>query len=176
MGGKRRRQGIYIYLFVALMMFAVVFGCTEGRNATVPSEGTNNVTPVAVELKEARQLLARGDYESSLKTYRKIFEDYRGTPTAGEALYNIGIVFADPENRNKDHHRSVESFRRLVKEYPRNPRAVEAGIWIGILTENAKLKQTASEAVKESSRLKQIMKESREVDKEIEEKKREENR
>ena len=176
MGGKRRRQGIYIYLFIALVMFMFTFGCTESRNAAVPLERTNTVPPVEVDLKQARQFLARGDYEPSLNTYRKIFEEFRGTSAAGEALYNIGIIFAHPDNRNRDYQRALESFRRVVSEYPRNQRVIEARVLIGLLTENVKLKQAVSEGVKENSRLKQMIKESREVDQEIEEKKREEKR
>ena len=176
MGGKRRRQRIHVYLFIALIMFLAAFGCSAGRDAAVPPEATNSVRLVKDDLEQARQFLARGDYESSLNAYKKVFEEYKGSSAAGEALFNIGLIFTHPENRNRDNQRAVESFRRVIREYPLSPRVVETGIWIGILNENMRLKQTASEAVKESARLKEIIKRSQEVDVEIEEKKRDEKR
>jgi hypothetical protein len=53
-----------------------------------------------------------------------------------------------------------------MKDYPQSPFAEQAGIWVRILQESEKLSQTIQ-------KLNQVIEESKQVDIEIEEKKRE---
>ncbi len=91
---------------------------------------------------------------------------YAGTRLGDEALFNMGLICAHPGNPKKDHGRSLSFFRRLVKDYPDSPLVQQAKVWIGVLEENVKLNQTIE-------KLNQTIEKSKEIDLEIEEKKRE---
>src|SRR3990170_2698867 len=91
----------------------------------------------------AQKFLAQGDYEGSLKENQKVLSLFENTPPGDEALFN-----------------------KLVKVYPQSPFVVQAKIWIGILQENERLNNEIEE-------LNKAIKKTKEVDIEIEEKKKE---
>jgi hypothetical protein len=173
------------------MCFAVI-GCAAGGDIVEPPNETVPARPNVHrdladarrdfaaarrrDLADARRLLAAGDYQSALRINETVLKTSAGKPPADEALFNIGIIFAHPGNRNRDYQRSIVSFRRLVKEYPQSALADQASIWAGVLEENIKLRRSSSEAQQENARLKQIIEKSKAVDIQMEEKKREETR
>ena len=66
----------------------------------------------------------------------------------------------------RDYQKSLDHFKRLVKVFPQSPFAGQAKIWIGLLQENERLKREIEE-------LNKTIKKSKQVDIEIDEKKRE---
>ena len=78
----------------------------------------------------------------------------------------MGLICAHFGNPKKDYGKSIGFFKKLTKDYPQSPFVVQARIWTGILQENEKLNQTIQ-------KLNQVIEESKQVDIEIEEKKRE---
>jgi outer membrane protein assembly factor BamD (BamD/ComL family) len=79
-------------------------------------------------------------------------------PPGDEALFNIGLIYAHSGNPKKDYRKALDSFRKVIADYPKSPFVEQAKIWVGILQEN--------------ERLNQVIENSREVDMEIEERKR----
>jgi len=78
----------------------------------------------------------------------------------------LGLIYADVGNPKKDYAKSIGFFKKLMKDCPQSPFVVQSRIWAEILQENEKLSQTIQ-------RLNQVIEESKRVDMEIEEKKRE---
>jgi L,D-peptidoglycan transpeptidase YkuD (ErfK/YbiS/YcfS/YnhG family) len=67
-------------------------------------------------LSEANDLFSQGEYQASLRKYQQIIDKY---PTAGDrVLFEIGIIYAYPGNKQKDYQKSLESFQQLIKGYP----------------------------------------------------------
>jgi len=62
---------------------------------------------------------------------------------------------------------------RLVKKFPRSPWTKQAEIWIGILRENERLYRENERLYREVEELNQTLKKSKEVDIEINKKKKE---
>jgi tetratricopeptide (TPR) repeat protein len=124
------------------------------------------VKTLSEHLLRARQLLEQRDFEGSLKENQKILSLSSQNPPADVALFNMGLIYAHFGNPKKDYSKSVGFFRRLMKEYPESPLVEQAKIWTGILQESEKLSQTIQ-------KLNQVIEESKYVDIEIEEKKRE---
>jgi tetratricopeptide (TPR) repeat protein len=114
----------------------------------------------------SQKLLAEGNYEGALKENQRILSLSGQNPPADEALFNIGLIHAHPGNTKRDYGKSLTFFRKLIKEYPQSPWAEQAKTWAGMLQENEKLSRSIEE-------LTRVIEKSKQVDIEIEEKKRE---
>jgi TolA-binding protein len=99
-------------------------------------------------LLQSQMLFSKGDYESALKENKKILSRYPDRTPGDEALFNMGLIYV----HLKEYKKAFESFGRLLKEFPQSSHAEEAKIWTGVLN---------------------IIEETKKVDIEIEEKKKE---
>jgi tetratricopeptide (TPR) repeat protein len=168
MGGKSARAGKFLYLCFAVVILAVPPGCLSSQKAVTSRAeiaGERKTQPEkprgtgAEHLSRARTLLAQGDYEGALREDQKALKLAEKNPPADEALFHLGLVHAHPGNPRKDFGKSLSVFQRLVNEFPGSPWAEEAKAWVGILQEN--------------ERLQSLIQQSKKVDMEVEEKKRE---
>jgi tetratricopeptide (TPR) repeat protein len=167
-------------------MLVFFSGCAEIERSKTRVE----IRPAPMQKKEqsrseehlrlGQNLLARGDFERSLKENQNALFLSGKNPPGDEALFQIGLIYAHPENPKKDYEKSLEQFKRLIKDYPGSPRVDEARTWTGILQENQKLKQSndrlsqANEKLNQTNEnLNQLIQKSKQVDIQIEEKKRE---
>jgi len=182
MGRKRTRARKFIYLCTAGLIFFVLSGCAffkekekvefrreEVQAEKVPKESLpkkGEISMLSEHLLRARQLLEQRDFDGSLKESQKILSLSGQNPPGDEALFNMGLIYAHFGNPKKDYSKSIGFFRKLMKEYPQSPLAEQARIFTGILQESEKLSQTIQ-------KLNQVIEESKHVDIEIEEKKRE---
>ena len=167
-------------------MFVFFSGCAEMERSKTRVEVSSAPTKKIDQSKGeghlllGQKLLARGDFEGSLKEHQKALSLSGKNPPGDETLFQIGLIYAHPENPKKDYEKSLDQFKRLIKDYPQSPRADEARIWTGILQENQKLKQAndrlsqANEKLNQTiENLNQLIQKSKQVDIQIEEKKRE---
>jgi hypothetical protein len=92
-------------------------------------------------LQTAQQLMAKGDYEASLKEANKVLLVAKDTAPSDAAVFHMGLVHAHPNNTKKDNKKAISFFTRVVKSYPESPLAEQAKIWIGVLDGLEKLKQ-----------------------------------
>ncbi len=155
MGRKRSRTGQLIYLCIALLILISVWGCAF-------LQGMREGEDARRALLRGRQLLAQQDYEGSLRENQKALGLSANRPPADEAIFNLGLIFAHVGNPKKDNRTAVGYFTKLVKEYPQSPWVEQARVWVGVLQLNEKLAQ--------------ILEKSKQVDIEIEEKKRQKER
>jgi tetratricopeptide (TPR) repeat protein len=167
-------------------MLVFFFGCAEIERSKTRVEVSTapmkkKEEPRSEEhLRLGQKLLARGDFEGSLKEHQNALSLSGKSPPGDEALFQIGLIYAHPDNPKKDYEKSLDRFKRLVKDHPESPRANEARIWTGLLQENQKLKQAndrlsqGNEKLNQTiENLNQLIQKSKQVDIEIEEKKRE---
>ncbi|MGZ3524016.1 MAG: tetratricopeptide repeat protein [Thermodesulfobacteriota bacterium] len=181
MGRKRTRAREFIYFCTAGLIFFALLGCTsiiekeksewkeeQVQTEKIQKEDLSKEEPpkVSEHLLRARKLLEQRDFDGSLKENQKILSVSSQNSPADEALFNMGLIYAHFGNPKKDYSKSIGFFRKLVKEYPESPFVEQAKIWTGILQENEKLSQTIQ-------KLNQVIEESKDVDIQIEEKKRE---
>jgi tetratricopeptide (TPR) repeat protein len=113
----------------------------------------------------SQKLLAEGNHEGALMENQRILSLSGQNPPADEALFNMGLIHAHPGYGKRDYTKSLALFKRLIKDHPRSPWAEQAKTWVGVLQENEKL----SHSIEELSR---VIEKSKQVDIEIEEKKR----
>ena len=110
-------------------------------------------------LARSQRLLAQGDFDGALAESQKIVAQSTHRPPEDEALLTIGLIYAHAGNSRKDPVKSADTFKRLIKDYPKSPFTEQAKILLSLLQENEKLIG--------------VIEKSKQVDIEIEEKKRE---
>jgi tetratricopeptide (TPR) repeat protein len=137
------------------------------------SQESKKIDPMIKEWEQAREpfllsekLLAEGNYEGAFKENQRILSVSGRNPPADGALFYMGLILAHPGNSKKDYAKSIAFFKTLLKDYPGSPWGEQAKAWVGVLQENEKLSRSVEE-------LSLVIEKSKQVDIEIEKKKRE---
>jgi len=173
MGQKRTRAGKFIHFCAVNLTFVALFGCAvlsekqkvEVKHEQPPQKEEDPSTILSEHLTRAKKLLEQRDYDGSFRENQKILSLSGQNWPGDEALFNMGLIYAHSGNPKRDYGKSIAFFKRLMKDYPKSSFVVQARIWTGILQENEKLSQTIQ-------KLNQVIEESKQVDIEIEERKR----
>lgn len=164
----------------ALMLFLSLAGCATTWEALKGQE--SETRPGRSDRTEA--LLAQGNYEAAFKENQKIVAEGKGPRDI--ALFNMGRISAHPSNPKKDYPRALRSFRTMVKLHPQSPLAEQARLWIQVLEEHQEVteeKQKLAEERRavsrdretlsqERNKLKYTAERSRQLDIEIEKRRR----
>ncbi|MGD2097596.1 MAG: L,D-transpeptidase family protein [Desulfobacterales bacterium] len=66
--------------------------------------------------KEANDFFNQGKYEASLNKYEQIIEKHPAV--ADRVLFEMGVIYAHPENEQKDYQKSLDCFQKIVTDYP----------------------------------------------------------
>jgi len=159
LGRERNRTWKHLYFCIACMILISLAGCATLKEMEAKRETRKYLIT-------AQKLVDQGDYEGSLKENQKVLSLYDNASPGDEALFNAGLIYAHPGYPKRDYQKSLDHFKRLVKVFPQSPFAGQAKIWIGILQENERLKREIEE-------LNKTINKSKQVDIEIDEKKKE---
>ena len=124
-----------------------------------PEAKAESLGPAREHLLRGQRLLAQGDYESALNENQKVLSMCTQRSPEDEALFNMGLIYAHSGNPRKDLGKSLDFFNKLIKDYPKSPLAEQAKVWIELLKENEELNR--------------VIQKLKQVDIEVEEKKRE---
>jgi hypothetical protein len=166
----------YLWRWRALFGFVLLSGCAsilERPDLPIP-EVKKPTTP----FEQSTTLISQGQYEAAYNENQKILQDGRGAPDV--ALFNMGMISAHSGNSKKNYPRALLSFRTIVKDYPQSPMSEPAKTWIQVLEEYQKMadeKRTMTRErealMQEKDKLKYTIEKSRQVDVEIEKRRRE---
>ena len=132
----------------------------------------------------AEALFSQGNYEAAFKENQKVLAEGKGAPDL--ALFNMGLVSAYSMNPKKDYPRALHSFRTLMKNHPNSPLTEQAKVWIQVLEEHQKVAEERHKLAEEKrtftrerealsqerERLKYAVEKSRQVDIDIEKRRR----
>jgi outer membrane protein assembly factor BamD (BamD/ComL family) len=141
-------------------------------------------------LLKGRKLFAQGDFEGALLENQMITTFFPERSAAEEALFMLGLINAHPGNPKKDFAKALDFLKRMVKEYPNSFFGQQAKGWIGLLLMNEKagkeneklikdhekLIKEYEKMIKEYEKMSRMLEEYKQVDIEIEGKKREKGR
>jgi tetratricopeptide (TPR) repeat protein len=141
------------------MIFISLAGCAIQKGMEVKMDARGYLVT-------AQKLLDQGDYEGSMRENEKVLSLYDNIPPVDEALFNIGFIYAHYGYPKRDYKKSLDPFKRLLMMFPQSPLVGQAKIWMEILQENQRLNREIEE-------LNKTIKKSKQVDIEIEEKKKE---
>lgn len=127
---------------------------------------------------QSASLISHGQYEAAYNENQRILQEGRGAPDI--ALFNMGMISAHSANPKKNYPRALSSFRTLVKDYPQSAMIEPAKTWIQVLEEYQKmaeekraLTKERESLVHEMDKLRYTIEKSRQVDIEIERRRRE---
>jgi tetratricopeptide (TPR) repeat protein len=86
-------------------------------------------------------LLDLGDFKGAIAESRQVLAKFPNDPPGDQALFNIALIFVDYRNPNKDYNKSLLYFKRLVNEFPHSTLRERAKTWIEVLDAIEKAKQ-----------------------------------
>lgn len=145
------RTSSFIYGLIAVTMILGLSGCAELQQEQLKEEKLAQARqepikeeapdPVELHLSAADDLLEKGDFEGSMKEDQKALALAGKQPPGDTALYNMGLIYVHYKNPNKNYEKAKAMFDRIDREYPDSLLAEEAKIWAGVLQVIEKLKQ-----------------------------------
>ena len=178
MGAKQTRTGQQLLLFVTccLIWALAAAGCLHW---SPQSHG-------AKQLLEARKRFATGDYRNALEINRRVLAQDPAT-LADQSLFQIGMIYAHPDNPDRDIQKALQSFQSIIDQYPVSHLQPEAHLWLAVLGQlraqegqirfltqrSAPLEKRLKIQKKEISQLKDQLEKLKRIDIRMEEKKRE---
>lgn len=164
---------------------------------TIAAEAKKKDDLARTTLSLGNRLFKQGDFDGALQEYQKVVQLLGATPPADTAVFFMGLVQAYPGNPKKDYDKSLNSMMIVIEGYPQSPLVDQARAWIGVLQERQKrLKEQESltgeheklikdhekliksneKLMKENEKLIRMLEEYKQVDIELEGKKREKGR
>ncbi len=156
MGRKRNRTRQLVYFCIAQLIALSLSSCGLFPRA----EREEDQAQLAVA--RARRLLTQQDFDGAAKENQRAITLARNRPPADEALFHLGLLSATVANPKRDNRVATGYFNRLIREYPQSPWVDQAKAWVGVLQANDRLVET--------------LEKSKQVDIEIEEKRRQKER
>ncbi len=84
-------------------------------------------------LDQAANMMSKGNYKNALKVYEEVSRKYPRDSPGDRALFDMGILWAYPDNPERNYEKAVKSFRRILNYYPRSPLRDEARAWTDTL-------------------------------------------
>lgn len=130
MGKKPGKKGKHILLYSAglLIIFFSINGCTASSRHQKKSDGHKH-------FESGVALMTKGDYEGALKEYEEVLKLSPGASPADEALFQMGLIWARPDNPQKDYKKGLEYFQRLERQFPQNALTGQAKVLINVINE-----------------------------------------
>jgi outer membrane protein assembly factor BamD (BamD/ComL family) len=136
MGEKQagKRQHILFFLTGYMIIWIALSGCMEKDSSYLTKQRIESVLETEGErrLADARNFMASGRYQESLKRSESVLAQYPRS-LGDQALLNLGLLYAHPGYPKADVQKSIKYFQRLVEEYPESMLKDEAQIWIRVL-------------------------------------------
>jgi len=80
------------------------------------------------------------NYADAIKENQRIINN-PSHPRRAHALYNMGLIYADFKNPHRDFGKAIMYFEKVIKEYPESIFALRARIWKDVLISIEKSKQ-----------------------------------
>ena len=134
MGRKYGGQRQHFYFCLALLVFLT--GCSLLQES-------NRRRDMRAALAAGNDLLLRGNFDASIKTYQSVLAMAEDKPPADMASFQMGLVYAHPKNPGRDLHKAFGAFAQVVSLYPNSPWAEQAKIWMGVLQESQESQREA---------------------------------
>ena len=104
---------------------------------------------------EFRKLIENEDFEGAVKKNLQLVEEFGKKKPADEALYNLGLIYVHYDNPAKDYQKSQLYFTQLTEEFPDSEFAEEAQIWLGLFQTIEKMQQIDKEIEQQKKQLNQ---------------------
>lgn len=121
MGTKQDRTRKYFFLHITclgLLLF-VIFGCLHFSKRLQGQQ----------LLEEGMEKMVNRQYAASMTKNLTVLNSFPHT-LADQALFQIALLYAQPENPNQDYEKSLETFNKILNEVPESRLRHQSQIWI----------------------------------------------
>lgn len=125
-------------------------------------------------LDQAEQWVKEGNYGEAIKAYDQVIALSPGAPPGDSALFGQGILWAHPDNAQKNHKKALKCFQRLVRDFPRSDLTYQGNVMISMLNDLTACYCRNESVEKTLNACKHQLDELKKIDIGIEEKKRKE--
>ncbi len=130
MDKKRGRQGVY---------FLFIFACIILTSCALKSP-TSKLLKEQKELVELRKSLLHNRFKEAEERALALVKNYQGKPI-DECLFYLGLIYANPNNPDRDYKKAIKYFQDLIKKYPNSIWSYQAKIWLNTLNFVEELKK-----------------------------------
>jgi tetratricopeptide (TPR) repeat protein len=94
-----------------------------------------------LDQEQTDELIKVNDFKKALDVNKKALSISGNGHRLDEVLFNIGFIYAHHDNPDKNYKQSIKYFERLIKEHPESPLVDQAKVWQGLLDVIEKSKQ-----------------------------------
>jgi len=121
MGKKHTWKGKHLFLYIAglTILPLAILGCLH---LSQKQQG---------EMLLARGMgqMHRGQYYEAMETNLAVLNKYPSS-LADQALFQIGLLYAHPENPNQEYQQALSSFNKILSRFPDSPYTDQAQVWV----------------------------------------------
>lgn len=172
--GKRKHLFFYCTCFLATLLIGI--GCAATLNFQKRLQAVES-------LEKGENLVIKREHKKALIEYEKVLRLFPKVSPGDKALFHMGLIWLHPDNPQRDYEKSLISFQRVIHDFSKTrfrekAKVLSYAVAELIRSENdiKKLKESAdflqNRLRKELEKLKGQLKELKEIDIVIEEKKR----
>ena len=166
MGDKRNRTRQCFYVSVTGLIIVFLAGCAL-------LSGLKDKRETEDALARAHKYMEKGDYDAAERENIRIISACANMYPADEAFLNLGLIYAHPGNPKRYPDKAAASFKKVLTFFPESRFAGQAKILIGVVQKYEKMTQENERLEKEVQELKTTIKKSKQIDLEIDLKKKE---
>ena len=129
MGGEqwKNRKHLLFYGACFLIIILTFDGCI------IPVGKIKGLPGAATPVEKASRMVSEGNYDGALKEYTQIARSYPGESPGDRALFEMGLIWAYPDNPRKNHREALKYFQRFLRDFPGSPLKEEARAWEDVL-------------------------------------------
>jgi len=124
-------------------------------------------------LELAEKLISKGDYAGALKENRQIVRLFPSEPPGDSALLYVGLIWAHPDNPQKNYAKALEAFQLIQRDYPQSELKEEVSVWSDVMEKLIRYEGNIDDLEKTVTELKNRLNTLKEIDIGIEKKRRE---
>jgi hypothetical protein len=144
MGTKQIRKRKYFFLHLACLglISFVIFGCLHFSKKLQGQK----------LLEEGMAEMADRQYDASMAKNVTVLNNFPNS-LADQALLQMGLLYAHPENPNQNYQKSLGAFNKILNEYPQSRLRHQAQLWVLIVEDAIDIKQKIGILNKEKASL-----------------------
>jgi tetratricopeptide (TPR) repeat protein len=109
--------------------------------------------PADMHLLRSKAFLEKGNYSQAVEENKKILGLPAKTTLKDRALFNIALIYAHHDNPEKDYNKSIKYFKKIINELPQSTLIYESEVWLRVLNTIEKSKQVDIEIERKKKEL-----------------------
>ncbi len=167
MGRKQSGASKPVCLCVALLIFLSPLACSLSNMMNTKMVDISG-EEASTHLVLGKTYLAQGEFEKALKENKKVISLAGKNVLVDQALFYIGLIYVHPGTSVRDYGKAIVSFKRLIRGYPGSPLVEQAKTLVGLLQENdildraiERLSHTIEEQKKKNDRTNNVIEEQK---------------